>query len=290
MTNLTLTKPSDYERVMLYGAPKTGKTNLAAQLAEHFRLTYVDLENGHNTLYQLPIEWQKKINLINLPDTRSFPVAAETCLKLVKATTVVEICDLHGKIGCMLCRKTEKAIFSTFDPTSFTKEDIIIFDSATQLTNSIIAHITRNEKEDYKLDWDDWGRLGGLMDMFYSHIQQAKFHCIVISHEADVKLEEKGKSQLVPVSGTRNFSRNVGKYFDHIVYCQRKNMKHVFTSMTTDHIGVLTGSRTNIDLQNMKEASLLDIFQQRISKPKLEFPSKGIKVLSKLSTVLKNKS
>ena len=289
MTNLTDVKPSDFERVMIFGAPKTGKTQLAVQLAEHFNITFVDLENGHNTLYQLPIDWQKRINLINLPDTRSFPVAAETCPKIVKATSAIQICDLHGKVDCMKCRKVEGAVFSTFDPTVLTKDDIVIFDSATQLSNSIIAHITKDENEVYKLDFDDWAASWALMDVFYSHIQQAKFHCIVITHEIDAKLEEKGKSQLVPVSGTRNFSRNVGRYFDHIVYCQRKNMKHVFTSMTTDHVGILTGSRTNVDLQKMETPSLLDIFQQRIGKPKVIAPSSGVKTLNKLSAVLDNK-
>jgi len=259
MPRLDTTLASAIKRAMIYGPPKSGKTLLAGGLAEKYNLWWFDLENGHDTLYQLPLAWQKNIQLIKLPDTRDFPIAAETCLKVVRATNAISICEKHGKVKCQLCIKSEAPI-TIFDPSTFTDRDVVVFDSSTQLSNSIIAHITKGKPDDYKLERDDWGNLGKLLDIFFSHVQNSPYHIVVISHEINAKLEEKGKESLVPVAGTRNFSRNVGRYFDEVIYCQRKNRKHIFASSTTWNSSVLTGSRHNVALEDTESPSLLQIF------------------------------
>jgi len=261
MAKLATKAHSKTHRIIIYGAPKTGKTQLAGELAEHgYNMFWVDMENGHETLFKLSQEAQQRIELINLPYTRSYPIAIETCLKMVKATKAINICDTHGKVSCITCTK-DAASMTTYDPSALGPEDIVVFDSLTQLTNSAIANITRGKPDDYKLEYDDWGNLGKLMDIFLSHIQQAKYNVIVISHETEADFEDK-KKQLVPVGGTRNFSRNVAKYFDHVIYAQRKNRKHVFASSSTFQNGILTGSRTDAVLEEDDgNASLLKIFR-----------------------------
>lgn len=260
---LSETHATNRGSVMVYGAPKTGKTQLVGELAEHFNLIWVDLENGHDTLYKLPIEWQERITLIELPDTRDFPVAIETCLKLIKGGAV-SICDEHGKVKCMLCKKNDAA-FTTVDVNKLPKDSIIVFDSVTQLNSSAIAHITKDKPVDYKLDWDDWHHLGVLMEVFYSHIQQGRFNVVCISHEIEAETEG-SKRTLVPVAGTRNFSRNVAKFFGHVVYCERKLKKHAFLSMTTDAPNVLCGSRTDVDISKADKPSLLPIYKPELFK------------------------
>jgi adenosyl cobinamide kinase/adenosyl cobinamide phosphate guanylyltransferase len=258
MANLATKSASVTSSVIVYGAPKSGKSLLAGELAEHFKLIWVDLENGHETLFQLPEAWQKNIELINLPDTRSYPIAIETCLKMVKGK--VDICDAHGKVGCMICKK-EEAAFVTTDLPNLSNNTVVVFDSLTQLSNSAIAHITKSKPDDYKLDYDDWGNLGKLLEIFLSHLQQAKYNVVVISHEVEAETEGKKKT-LVPVGGTRNFSRNIAKYFGHVVYAERKNKKHVFNSSSTYATTVLAGSRSNIDLDTGdSKPSLLQIFK-----------------------------
>jgi len=271
MAKLSTKKHSATHRCIIFGAPKAGKSLLAAKLAEYYNIIWVDMENGHETLFQLPEEWQDNIELINLPDTRSFPIAIETCLKMVKGP--VEICEEHGKVGCMICKKAmsittnadSSEFFTSVDLNSLDNNTVVVFDSLTQLSNSAIAHITKGESDEYKLNYDDWGNLGKLLDIFLSHLQQARYNVIVISHETEAETEGKKKT-LVPVGGTRNFSRNVAKYFDHVIYAERKNKKHVFSSSTTYATTVLTGSRTGVALEDSKEGegSLLQIFKPEL--------------------------
>jgi len=53
---LTAKKLSRTHRVLVYGEPKSGKTELAARLAEKYNVLLFDLENGYETLLKLPTE------------------------------------------------------------------------------------------------------------------------------------------------------------------------------------------------------------------------------------------
>jgi hypothetical protein len=173
----------------------------------------------------------------------------------------VEICETHGKCSCMVCKKAE-APTVVVDLPNLGHDSVVVFDSLTQLSNSAISFITKTQPDDYKLNYDDWGNLGKLLDIFLSHIQQAGYNVIVISHETEAETEGKKKT-LVPVGGTRNFSRNIAKYFDHVVYAERKNKKHVFASSTNYATTILTGSRSNVCLESCGDEvpSLLRIFR-----------------------------
>jgi len=280
MAKLSTKKASNTHRIMIYGPPKSGKTLLAAKLAEYYNLLWFDLENGHSTLFKLPEKWKERIELINIPDTRSYPIAIETLLKVIRGP--VSICEEHGKVSCAICKRKEtdlnkiteqeegqdvhESLFIDIDLNKLDSNSIVVFDSATQLTNSAIANITKGESDDYKLKTDDYGHLGKLLDIFFSHLQQASYNVIVISHEIEAETEGK-KRTLVPVSGSRNYSRNVAKYFDHIVYAERKNKQHVFASSTQYAINLLTGSRTDVSIEDSDEPSLLSIFKPELYAP-----------------------
>ena len=123
--------------------------------------------------------------------------------------------------------------------------------------------------------------LGKLMDTFLSHVQNAPFNVVCISHETETEMED-GKVKLVPTAGTRNFSRNTARYFGEVIYCEVKNGKHIAASSTTYSNKVLTGSRSGISLENAPEASLLRIFgisesneptKQEVTKPAVQTPA-----------------
>jgi len=279
-----------YPKAIIYGAPKSGKSLGAGKLAEKYNLLWFDLENGSEVLEQLPTEWQERVQLVDIPDTRDYPIAIETMLKVVKGKAT--ICDEHGKVNCMVCGKKAKdeglevADYATeVDVNNLPDDTIVVIDSLTQLTNSAIAQITRNKPDDYKLNYDDWSHLGMLLDRLLSYIQQAKYKVVVITHEVETETES-GKTIIVPLGGTRNFARNLAKYFGHVVYAERKLKKHVFSSSTTDSTTVLSGSRTSVDLQKDGITSLLPIFEQAdIANAKVkEVPKKSISTTANNST------
>lgn len=254
-------------RVLIYGGPKTGKTELASKLAEKFNLIWFDLENGYTTLLKLPHEWKERIELISIPDSRVFPIAIETMMKVVKGTPT-NICHAHGKVDCAICKKEALGkdindFFTTIELNATQPDTIVVIDSLTQFTNSAIAHITKAQPDDYKLQLDDWGALRVLMDKFLSQIQVARYNVVCITHEEEVAMED-GKKKIVPVCGSSNSSRNTAKYFDHVVYAEVKNKKHTFGSSTGFGMNMVTGSRTDVALENSEKAgkvpSLLDIF------------------------------
>lgn len=254
---------SKSHRALVFGPPKSGKTQLAGQLSKEFNLIWFDLENGIDTLLKLPDDQQERVEVITLPDTRSYPIAIETMLKVIKGGKV-DICEKHGKVGCSLCKKDQKS-FVSVELSALPLDTIVVVDSLTQLTNSAISHITKNQPEDYKLNYDDWGNLGKLMDTFLSHVQQAPFNIVCISHETEAEMED-GKTKLVPTAGTRAFSRNTAKYFDEVIYAEVKNKKHIAASSTLYNGNILTGSRTGNVLESQSEASLIPIFKGEISK------------------------
>lgn len=266
MAKLSSKKASQTRRVIVYGASFSGKSLLVGRLAEHYNLIWIDMEKGHGVLYQLPEEWHSRLEIVELPDTRSYPIAIETVLKIVKGP--VDICEQHGKVSCMLCKREEKD-FVHVDVTSMKNDSIIVFDTLTQLTNSAISNITKGKPDDYKMQHDDWGNLGKLLDIALSHIQQASYNVVCISHENEVVTEGK-KTTLAPTGGTRNFSRNITKYFTDVVYLERKNRKHVCTSSTTANTVVIAGSQSNIALELLGEPSLLPLFKPELFKSKLE--------------------
>lgn len=249
---------SKSHRVLLFGPPKSGKTQLAGELSKEFNLLWFDLENGIDTLLKLPDEQKDRIEVISLPDTRSYPIAIETCLKVIKGGRC-EICEKHGKVSCAVCKK-EEAPTVIVELNTLPLDTVVVFDSLTQLTNSGIAHITKNQAEDYRPEYNDWANLGKLLDTFLSHAQQATFNIVCISHETEAEMED-GKMKLVPTAGTKAFSRNTAKYFDEVVYCEVKNKKHIAASSTTYNGNILTGSRSGNTLETQLEASLIPIFR-----------------------------
>lgn len=257
---LSQMKESPIKHVLVYGAPKTGKTELVGKLAEKKRLVWFDLEKGVSTLFKLPAEWQERIEVIQIPDNRGTPMAIETCLKVIKGAPM-KICEVHGKVGCPLCAKENKTMIEVA-LNQLGPDDVVVFDSLTQLTNSAIANITRNQPDDYQLTYHDWGNLGKVMDTFLSFVQAAPFNVVCITHENMVEtVMGNGAQKVVPVAGTANFSRNSAKYFDEVVFCEVKNKKHVFASTTTYSNQILTGGRSGFSLESSTEPKLLDLWK-----------------------------
>ena len=258
MPALSTMESPHIHRVCVFGPPKSGKTEIVGKLSKHFKLWWLDLENGSLTLKKLPPAQQANINLLSIKDTRALPIATETVSKILTGNPT-KICWEHGKVNCPICAKNHPDNFDTINLSTFTPNDILVIDSMTQLSNSIMAVITKGRPEDAKFEWDDYRAQGTRLDLILSLIQQSTFHVIVITHEAEVELEDKSK-KLVPIAGTANFSRNTAKYFDHVVYCGKVGTKHIAGSSTSFKPNILTGSRTDATIEKSAEPSLFEIF------------------------------
>lgn len=254
-------KLEETKRVIIYGDPFTGKTTLAALLAKQFKLKWLDLEFGASSIVRnVPKEFHKNIDLIQIPDTKTNPIAAETMLKIFDGGKCV-ICATHGKVNCPLCAKVTYAKFSEICLKDMQRNEIFVVDSSTQLTQSIMNHITRAKPVDYKPDWDDYSVQGRLLDKMFTQMQGGGYNCIIISHAAMVGTEKSEKiTKLVPIGGTSNYSRTFAKYFDEVIYAELLNGKHRFTSKTGASPQVITGSKSNIAIEDMAVPSLIPFF------------------------------
>ena len=257
--------PHSTKRVLLVGLSGTGKSTLAAELAEHgFNLIWFNIENAADTLIKLSPAAQDRINLVHIPDSASYPIAAETCLNFFKRGKA-NICDAHGKCDCSICRR-DSGNFTVIDTSLFTPRDILVVDSATQLSSSILAFTTKGQPVDFKPERDDWGALRKYTEYFKSQFQGAGYNLIVICQATTAELEN-GVEKLVPQFGSKGMSANFGSAFDHVIYLDIKNGKHKAYSKSTALPGVLTRSRSDFDIEKSESLSLLPIFEGGLSAP-----------------------
>ena len=253
-------------KVLIYGPPKSGKTALMAKLAEAgYTLWWMDMENGIKTLMNPAIlkpEFRKNVKLINIPDHAMLPIAFDAVRQVLKGMDV-KFCFLHGKNACPICTKEPGAKYSdALNLSKFTDKDILVIDSWTQVSNSALSKITlknRQKDDEYKPTWDDFRAQGTYLDEVLGKFQVANLNIAVLSHEVDVEKDDK-KEKIVPVSGTRNFSKTTAKYFDEVVYLQVMNKKHSVYSGTTFSNTVLTGGRSGVRLEDSADLSIVDIF------------------------------
>lgn len=267
--------------VLIMGDPKTGKSTLAAALAEvRYNLYWISTDMGHTVIGKMSDEARGRVDLVVLPDTNEYPIAIETVRKLFKGG-VNKICDTHGKVNCTKCTKEGKS-FTTWNFDLLSPEkDIVVLDHLSGTADSCFNLVCRGKKNNtgsnkditvdgetsYKPELDDWGALRKHMAELMLSIQNAPYNIICISHCTEAVLENKTK-KLVPQVGSDATSRTVGKYFDHIVHCDISSASHKYGSATSYMASVMTGSRTDIAIENMEKPSLVPFFDGTIGKKK----------------------
>lgn len=257
------------QKILLYGPPKSGKTQLAGGLAAHFNTYWFDLEHGYLTLKKFPVEVQRNIELIRIPDNR-FNHLAITSMLLMTDGKPVTICDLHGEVGtkCSRCTLSKMAGNTEdigtpvrLDIERLTKNDLVVIDSLTQLSHSALGKAFGGQTEEkVKPEYSHYMAQGFYLDKVLTNIQQSQANWLVISHEESLQQEE-GPEKIVPMAGTRNFSRNTARYFDHVVYLSIKNKKFNRNSVGTNDMKILTGSRTDIDLNDSMAEGLITMLR-----------------------------
>ena len=145
---LTAAKQSKAKRVLIYGESMTGKTTLAGTLAAKYKMLWFDLEKGYESLLKLPQQAQENIELLQIPDTKIFPIAIETVLKVFTGKEVF-ICEEHGKVACPICKKAG-APETRICLNELDENWIVVIDSLTQLSASTLNFLMKDKEDTAK--------------------------------------------------------------------------------------------------------------------------------------------
>lgn len=284
---LTDKTASKAKRVLIYGESMTGKTTLAGTLAQKYKLIFIDLESGYESLLKLPDSAKERIEIISIPDTKIFPIAIETLLKIFTGKEVF-VCEEHGKVNCPTCKKEDKPS-SRVCLNELDDSYVVVVDSLTQLSASAMNFLMKDMDDLAKPEWSVYRSQGALLEKILSCMQQAKYHIVCISHVVETQ-DEAGKTKLFPVCGSSNFSRNCPRYFDDVVYVELKNKKHMATCSTTYANNITAGSRLGHSIG--EDMNLLSLFSNEsallaeVILPAAE-KTNGQKAVSALSNLIK---
>lgn len=258
------------QTAIVYGPPKSGKTTLAAQLAKRYNVHWLDIEKGSQTLFTaVPPEYMDNFHLYIIPDEQNTPTAIRLVTKILGTRGTTRFCELHGNTVCPECTKLgTKATWHSINPREFSTKDVLVIDSFTQLSDSAMAHVLGplSDFEKKQIEFSHYDRQGLALKNILGLIKQLPCHVVVISHEEELEQED-GTKKLSPCGGTRNFARRLSRYFDHVVYVQIKNKKHVAVSGTTSELKIQAGSRNHVELE--KGESIENIFSAKVDVGKV---------------------
>lgn len=279
-------KSSATYRILIIGLSGSGKSTLAAQMAEEgWNLIWINVENAADTLFKLSPEAQERVNLINIPDTASYPIAAQTLMTLFKSGKA-NICNDHGKAACPICSKDSEAVITSVDFSALTPKDIVVLDTGTQLSYSILAYTMKDKTVDTKPERDDWGALRKYTEFFKSQFQGARYNLIVVCQCQEAELEN-GVMKLVPSFGSAAMSASFPSAFDHVIYTEIKNKSHRAFSGSLANGSVLTRSRSDFFIENQNKLTLLPIFTgERQANNPMHIETPATKAVTSLSLKL----
>lgn len=269
------------KRILIYGSPKSGKTRLAGTIAKVVqvkRIFWFDVENGSLTLLNpelgLTEPELKKVELIQLPDTKEHPIAIETLLKVFSNRKGITICEEHGRVDCVDCTpkpsklSTGPAGVAAFKPVSkfppiasLGAEDCIVIDSLSQVGDSALVvaeRITSGSTNAYAKYGEQGQRLADLLGM----IQQLRTNIICVTHVTVNEAEDTKKETVIPLCGTRNFSLKVAKYFNTVIHMSVEVKKFKAGSTPTYKLNTVAGDRLGCAIEKADDVDLRTIFNQ----------------------------
>lgn len=289
---------NESEHVILYGETGSGKTTLAALLAEFFNVLWFDGDKGLTAAFNnIHPTMQQRIRVIKIPDNTDYPIMCSTMLRIVTGRRQL-LCVAHGTTDCPVCKQNPSAIQVPLELNKLPRNWVVVMDSQTQFYASVLAFAYYKDTgkapgsgipDDYKGDWDYRGIAYQMCDKFGNYMKDLACQWVSISHEVVSEMDDDVTKKIVPVGGSKNISSNYGKWFGSQVYAKRANNKHNFFSSSLYSSTVQTKSRSNVVLEAQKTPSLLHIFRPKEAAQLLDgsytewWLSEGYKDISKRS-------
>lgn len=143
-------------RILIYGPAKSKKTWWAGKAAEAgFNVLLLDGDDGWHILKNIAPEAQKRIQVVNFTDELRRPIFATALARLLKDGKL--IWDEKAKVSAKL-QPNENCI--DIDFSLFGKYDIVILDSWTALTRSLMLQYAKENMIDLSIaeeSDDKWG-------------------------------------------------------------------------------------------------------------------------------------
>lgn len=207
-------------RLIAYGPGKSRKTWWAGTAAEAgFNVILLDGEQGAGILKNIAPEARKRIYRIDLQDTRTRDVMAETLVYFCKlnSTFFDEVKRQRVSVANENCIQ--------FDWSRLDGNTVVVVDSYSALVWSLVLRYCRENSIDLsaaeKTEWEGYRWCGQLATWILTQLSQLPCHLIVIGHQEVYEKRKDGvvewaRTQMKSVSGPH--AMQLAKMFDDVLY------------------------------------------------------------------------
>ena len=268
--------------VLVWGPAKTGKTRWVATIAKAPQISKIflwDLENGFETIIHatngdgtpfLSEQELTKINLIQVRDTPDRPLAAETMLKVFsKPRGYTAINPSDGKVKWQDKERKKDDDNIIIGPDDWGQDTCHIVDSVSQLGISMLNLA--------KLDLGDVKDIRRLyqpattnLNNFFTMVQASNAFIICVTHVQTIEIvltrDKSGnpintKEDHYPLCLSKNYSKNVARSFGSVIYKYIDGYEFAHVSTPTKKRGIQAGTRTDVDISSMPNATLPEMLK-----------------------------
>lgn len=265
--------------VLVWGPPRTGKTRWVSSIAKAPQIKKIffwDTENGFESIIHatntdgtpyLSEEELTKINLIPILDTPERPLAAETLLKAFSSTSrTIYVNSADGKVRA---KGQETDTDVCISPEDWGPDTAHVIDTIGQLGVSVL-NLARLEMGDVK-DQRRWYQFANQhLNNFFTMVQASNAYIICVTHvltdEVVLARDKSGnptstRDDYYPLCLSKNYAMNVAKYFGSVIYRYIDGFSFAHVSTPTKKRGIQAGTRTNIDISSLPDATLPEVLK-----------------------------
>jgi len=267
--------------VLVWGPSKSGKTRWVSSIAKAPQIKKIflwDLENGFETIIYatnrdgtpfLSSGELSKISLIPISDTTDRPLGAETMLKVFSNTrgyTGINASD--GKVLWQGGQSKDDGNI-IIGPDDWGPDCCHIVDTIKQLGISTL-NLAKLDMGDVKDQRRLYQHANINLNNFFTMVQASKAFIICVTHvlldEVVLSRDKSGnptniRTDQYPQCLSRNYSINVGSYFGSVIYKYIDGFSFAHVSTPTKKRGIQAGTRTDVDISSMPDATLPELLK-----------------------------